>query len=57
MKKLGREVVAWVVVALAVVTAPVWMPAAVVWLICTGRSLRSVGLEANAMSGMVEVEG
>lgn len=52
MKKAIENGVVWVVAVLAVVTAPVWMCAAVPWMICTGRSLKSVGQEANEMSGM-----
>lgn len=57
MKKAIENGVVWVVAVLAVVTAPVWMPAAVVWMIATGRSLRSLMAEANGMSGVAEVEG
>lgn len=31
---------------------PLWAPLAAVWLIATGRSLRSCGREANRMSGL-----
>ena len=31
---------------------PIWAPLAAVWLIATGRGLRSCGREANGMSGV-----
>ncbi len=31
---------------------PLWAPLAAVWLIATGRSLRSCGRQANRMSGL-----
>jgi hypothetical protein len=34
------------------VTLPLWAPIAAVWLIATGRSLRSCGRDANRMSGV-----
>lgn len=33
---------------------PLWAPLAAVWLIATGRSLRSCGRQANRMSGLEE---
>ena len=36
------------------VLLPLWAPLAAVWLIATGRSLRSCGREANRMSGLEE---
>jgi len=33
-------------------TMPLWAPLAAVWLLATGRSLRSCGREANRMSGL-----
>jgi hypothetical protein len=33
-------------------TLPMWAPLAAVWLIVTGRSLRSCNREANRMSGL-----
>ncbi len=40
----------------ALVTLPVWVAPAVVWMIATGRSLRSCGHEANRMSGIADKE-
>ena len=33
---------------------PLWAPLAAVWLIATGRGLRSCGREANRKSGLEE---
>lgn len=33
-------------------TLPLWAPLAAVWLIATGRSLRSCNHESNRMSGL-----
>jgi hypothetical protein len=35
----------------ALLLLPLWAPMAAVWLLATGRSLRSCGREANRMSG------
>jgi fatty acid desaturase len=38
----------------ALATLPLWAPLAVVWLLATGRSLRSCNHEANRLSGPEE---
>jgi len=44
------EFAGWVIVAL--LTAPLWLPIGVAWCVCTGRTLKGCGAEANAMSGI-----
>lgn len=56
MNKRVENIVAVAIAVLVVVTAPVWLCAAVPWMICTSRSLRSVGAEANRLSGMEVLE-
>lgn len=46
----AATILGWMVAAVAVITLPLWIGPAIVWLICTGRSLKSCGHEANAMS-------
>jgi hypothetical protein len=45
-------ILGWLVAAVAVITVPLWIGPAIIWMIVTGRSLKSCGHEANAMSGM-----
>ena len=55
-KSMARERAAGAALLLGAVAAmallPVWAPLAAVWLIATGRSLRSCGRQANRMSGV-----
>ena len=44
-------ILGWLVV---MALLPLWAPLAAVWLLATGRSLRSCGREANRMSGLEE---
>ncbi len=55
MTRKHKETIALVCVYTAgLLTAPLWLPLAMVWMICTGRSLRGCGNEANAMSGLLK---
>lgn len=45
-------ILGWLVAAVAVITLPLWIGPAIVWMISSGRSLKSCGHEANAMSGL-----
>lgn len=48
-RAVGAVLLAGAVVVMALI--PVWAPAAVVWLLATGRSMRSCGRDANRISG------
>ncbi|MCK9468162.1 MAG: hypothetical protein M0Q49_01990 [Porticoccaceae bacterium] len=50
----GGTLAALVAAAVLLATAPLWIVPAVAWMICTGRTPKSCGLEANAMSQLQE---
>lgn len=55
-RKHKENIVLVCICTAGLLTAPLWLPPAIVWMICTGRTLKSCGHEANAMSGW-EVQG